>query len=502
MKRYANIAMIVGILLVVYSFLNFSLNQIWDWISTISLILGLAVGGMGVYYWQKFREKKISKRSLQYGANTALSVAVVFGILVLLSFITDQHHIRADLTAKGLYSLSEQTKSVLNDLNKEVKIWAFYKKSDEMRAQDLLEQYGYRSHFIKYEFVDPNQKPQLARQYGITQYNTVVVECGNKRETITDLNETNLTNAIIKVSRDLDKVVYFTVGHGERDIEDSGPRGYKIAADGIRKENYQVKTLNLAEKKSIPEDCSVLIIASPKSDFFSFELDTIKKYIDNGGKLMVLLDPEWKPALVKFLENYKIKVGDNVVVDASGLGQLFGMGPEVPLVGQYSNHPIFKDFKVMTFYPQACSVEATTKGETGVGSQVLFKTSPSSWAETDYRKSSVKFDPDKDLRGPVPLAAVATKTVQGNKKARILVIGDSDFAMNAYIRNSGNYDAFLNEVNWLAEEEDLITIRPKEIDDRRVNLTARDSKVVLYTSVFALPLLVVITGVVVYFRRR
>ena len=133
---------------------------------------------------------------------------------------------------------------------------------------------------------------------------------------------------------------------------------------------------------------------------------------------------------------------------------------------------------------------------------MLFKSSSSSWAESEYQNRNVGFNADKDIKGPVPLAVVSTKSVGNNKKAEVMVIGDSDFADNAYIKNSGNYDMFLNMVNWMAEEEDMITIRPKEINDSRVTLTAKDSKVILYLSVIALPLLVVIGGVTVYFKRR
>jgi len=502
MKRYINLALIVGFLMIIYSFVNFSLNQLWDWISTISLVLGAIIAGIGFYYRIKFREKEINKRSLQYGLNTVLSSVIFLGIVVLLAFITSQNRARADLTQRGLFSLADQTKKVLKDLDKEVKIYAFYKKSEQGMAKDLLDEYDYRSKFVSYDFIDPNEKPQIARQYQVTKYNTVVVESGGKRETIEELNESNLTNAILKVTRELDKVVYFIQGHGERDIDSEKPEGFKIAVEGIRKENYVVKTLNLPQEKKIPEDASVLVIAGPRADFFSFELDTIKKYIENGGKVLVMLDPQWKPGLVEFLKQYKIQVDDDIVVDASGIGQLFGMGPEVPLVSRYANHPIFKDFRVTTFFPVAASVRPAKEGDAKVTTQVLFRTSANSWGETDYQTAKVSFDKSKDIKGPVSLAVVATKSLDNNKKGQILVIGDSDFAMNAYIRNSGNYDLFLNIVNWLAEEEDMITIRPKEFDDRRVTLTQKDSKIILYVSVFALPLLIIITGVVVYFKRR
>ena len=502
MKRYINIALIVGIVLFLYSLVNFSLNQIWDWVSTISLILGVLISGVSIYYRLQFRQKKMSIRSVKYGANSLLSALIVLGIVILVAFVTDRHNARADLTSQKLYSLAEQTKSVLNDLNKDVVIYGFYKKSDETMAKDLLEEYSLRSTHIKYEFVDPNQKPQLARQFNVTKYNTVVVESGTKKETLEELTESNLTNAIIKVTRELDKVIYFLQGHGEHGVEDTGQQGYQTAVEGIQNENYQMKPLNLAQEKSIPKDCSVLIIAGPTSNFFPFELDTLKKFVDDGGKLMAMIDPMVNTNIIPFLENYKVKLGDNLVVDASGVGQLFGMGPEIPLVSKYENHDMFKDFNVMTFYPSARAVETSTEGETGFSTTVLFKSSSSSWAESEYQNRNVGFNADKDIKGPVPLAVVSTKSVGNNKKAEVMVIGDSDFADNAYIKNSGNYDMFLNMVNWMAEEEDMITIRPKEINDSRVTLTAKDSKVILYLSVIALPLLVVIGGVTVYFKRR
>ena len=178
------------------------------------------------------------------------------------------------------------------------------------------------------------------------------------------------------------------------------------------------------------------------------------------------------------------------------------MGPAIPLVSNYEDHEIFKDFSVMTFYPRSRSVTETTEGLDGFTTKVLIKTSANSWGESDYSQRQVEFNDGKDLRGPVPLAVVSSKLISGSKKAQVLVIGDSDFAMNAYLKNAGNNDLFLNIVNWLAEEEDMITIRPKEIDDRRVNLTQKDSKIVFYLSVIALPLVVVIAGVVVYLKRR
>ena len=418
MKKYSNIAVAVGLALIVFSLVNYSINNVWDWMSWLLLIPGILMTTAGLYLYFQFREKKLSKKSMQYGAVSGFSTILVIGILVILAFITSRHTFRADLTENSLFSLAEQTKSILNNLDKKVKVYAFFEDNDQVSVKDLLNEYKLRTKNLEYEFIDPNEKPQVARRFQVKEFRTVVVECGNKRETITDLSESTLTNAIIKVTRDLDKTIYFTTGHGEKSIEDDAPRGYKKTAENIRNENYVVKSLNIAQQHVIPEDCSVLIIAGPTADFFQFELDSIKNYLANGGDLFVMLDPQWKPALVNFLKEYNVNVGDNIVVENSTFGKLFGTGPEVPLVQQYEKHDIFKNFNVMSFYPVACSVEPGKDGTAGYTAKTLFKSSSNSWGEVNYQNTQVSPDPE-DLKGPVSLAVMSNKTISAKIKNQI-----------------------------------------------------------------------------------
>lgn len=504
MKLTDKIAGILGAVLILYALIYYSIQSIWGIVNTITLIAGLGLAGYFLYAYYTKRDKEFSMRSLQYGSNVVMQVVIVTAIIGLLAFISTRQHIRSDWTENKLYSLSDQTEKILKGLDKDVTITAFYKASDQRSAKDLLDEYGFRSGKIKFEFVDPDEKPQIARQYQIKQYNTLIVESGVKKETITDLTEANLTNAIMKVTREQDKVIYFLTGHGERSIESDAPEGYKSAAEAIRNENYIVRNLNLvrniASGKGIPDSCSVLIIASPKTNFFPTELDTIKKYIDAGGKAFVLVDPEHNSDITNFLSGYHVEVGNDMVVDASGMGQLFGAGPGMPLVTSYDkNIPITKDFNVMTFYPLTCSV--TPMKETGGYTiRTVLKTSPNSWAESDFSSREVSFDPDRDKEGPISIGVLVEKTV-GDQKMGLAIFGDSDFAKNGYWKNQGNSDMFLNTINYLAEENDLISIRPKEFNDRRVTLTQADVKVIFYLVVIAIPLIVIIAGVVFYVKR-
>jgi ABC-type uncharacterized transport system involved in gliding motility auxiliary subunit len=504
MKRTDKIIGLLGGIVFLFSLIYYSIQNIWGTINWITLILGLAGSGYFLYIYYSQREKRISKRSLQYGSNVLVQIIIVIAILGLLAFITTKQHLRNDLTKNKLYSLADQTDKVVNGLDKEVNIIAFYRASDQGGAKDLLDEYAFRSGKLNFEFVDPDEKPQIAKQYQIRQYNTVVVESGVKKETVEELSETNLTNAIIKVTREQDKVVYFITGHGERSISGEDQEGFKRASEAIENENHLVRELNLvrniAAGKGIPDSCTLLAVVGPKASFFPAELDTIKSYLDQGGKALIMLDPEHPSDLADFLFDYHVTVGNDVVIDASGMGQLFGAGPGMPLVTGYDQSiPITKDFSIMTFYPLTCSISpAEEKG--GYTIKELLKTSKSSWAETELQQGQASFDEGKDKPGPVTIAVLIEKEV-GDKKTGIALFGDSDFVKNGYWNNKGNADLFLNTINYLAEEEDLISIRPKEIDDRRVTLTQADVKTLFYLVVIAIPVLVIIAGVVLYIRR-
>ncbi len=501
MKKTDNIIGIVGIVFVFAALIWYSINQVWAVYHWALLILGIIGLGYYTFVFYKNRKNAISKRSLKYGSNITVQVIVVLVIVAMLAFISTRRHFRWDWTESHLYSLSGQTKKVLDNLKKEVKITAFFKTSEQSNARDVLDEYGYRSSHLKYQFVDPDEHPAIAKQYGIRKYGTLIVECGPKREKVEKLNESNLTNALIKVTRNKVKVIYFLTGHGERSINDASAEGYKKAADAIRKENYLVRELNLARRKSIPDSCTVLAIVGPRSGFLPGELDTVKTWVDNGGKLLLMVDPEHPAYIADFAAKYHVQIGNDMVIDVSGVGQLFGAGPGMPLVTSYDhNNPITKDFKIMTFYPLACSV--TPMSDKG-GYQIteLLKTSRNSWADVNYKNGKVKYDPGEDKKGPITLGVVVQKS-KGKKKSVLAIFGDSDFAKNGFFKNEGNSNLFLNTVNYLAEEEDLISIRPKQINDRRLTMTQADVKGLFYLVVIAIPLLVIILGTLIYIRRN
>lgn len=506
-ERFPQMALLFGFLLTILALVyRYGFPFQPRWIFTTLIGLGVLLLLVGLFQIYQLRRRSISHRALRYGANTLFVTILFLGIVGMLAFLTTRHHIRKDLTEKGLYSLAPQTVQLLKQLTRDIQITAFYKTGEEELTRQWLENYAYYSSRIHYRFVDPLEQPALAKQYGDVDYATIVVESGANQVKIdgNELSENKLTNAILKVTRTQSKTIYFLTGHGEHDVEseETAPDGYSLLAQGLRDENFTVKTLNFVETRGIPSDCAALIIAGARSDLLPFERDSLKAYLDRGGKLGVFLDPGAKSNLVSLLEQYPLEVGNNLILDVSGIGQLYGMGPQVVLVSKYENHPMFQEFDLTTYFPEACSVVKKESQSDSIEVQELFKSLPTTWAETDYDREPLEYNEGKDIQGPVSMAVSVTVQIDSVKRARLLVIGDSDFATNQHIQNAGNRDLALNLINWLAEQEDMITIRPKEIEDRRVTITADQSALILLISVFVIPLVTVVAGVVVYFKRR
>jgi ABC-type uncharacterized transport system involved in gliding motility auxiliary subunit len=267
----------------------------------------------------------------------------------------------------------------------------------------------------------------------------------------------------------------------------------------MEKANYEVKELALAREGKVPDDAAIVMVPGPRTDLFPPEVDALDQYLGKGGKLFLMADPFQSEGLKKFAEKYGVLLDDDLVIEASPIGRLFGIGPEVPIVQQYEPHPITRDLRgLTTLFPLTRSLRPRSPaGKFAV--QPLAQTSPQSWGETDraaLQKGQVKSDP-QDPKGPLTVAAVAT-----SGKTRLVVFGTSNLASNQFLNIQGNRDLFLNTVSWLAEEEDLISIRPKDAKQTPVMLTSVQGQVVFLLPVVVLPGIGLVAGIAVFTRRR
>jgi ABC-type uncharacterized transport system involved in gliding motility auxiliary subunit len=315
-------------------------------------------------------------------------------------------------------------------------------------------------------------------------------------------SEEDITSAIIKVTQDKLKTVCFVTGHGEKSLTDDGEDGYSHLDAGLKKENYVTKTINLVSEKGIASDCSVVVVAGPTQQFFPQEAEMLNQYLAGSGKGLILVDPQTDPKLGEIFQAWNTNVGDNVVIDSSGVGSLLGAGPAIPLVTTFGESPITKNFaRSMTFFPLARTVSIADKSKTDPQIVELLKTSPQSFTVPNLKQGQNKLTFNPDTAGPLSLGVAASRKAEGGE-ARVVVIGNSTFAANPYVGLQKNGDLFYNTIDWLAQDENLISIRPKSQTNRRVTLTQGQSSALTWLDLIILPGIVIFSGVYIWWKRR
>lgn len=511
MKKYISLIGLLGLILVAGGAVSYAVTREMATPIVVALWAGALLSIFYIYVNFSDIKAALSGRSMKYGANTVVMIAVFIAILAMVAFMSMKYKGRWDLTATDRYTLSEQTQKILKSLKKDVEVISFYRSDERTRQamEDILQGYSILNSRFTYWFVDPDRKPGLAEKYGVTSYRTTLVRSGERQETVTYESEEKLTNAILKVTRDEVKSIYFLTGHGENLTSDDQKTGYKAVKDSIEKENMAVKELFLIEKEGVPGDCAVLVISGPKKDLLSDELGKITSYLERGGSVLFMLDPYTVPETVKYLQGHGFKIGNDIIVDT--LSKVFGANYLVPVVTTFEKeHPVTEEFSLMTFFPLARSVEVEKKPE--AGRYMLATTGANSWGETDRKTledGKAAFTEGADRQGPVPIVSVATLEAKAGGSgaerkvySKIAVIGDSDFVNNTNINLAGNRDFFLNTVSWLAEEADLISIRKKSSGVTPVILTTTQGRLIFWVGVVIPPSLIAIAGFGFFMRRR
>ena len=479
----------------------------------------------------------LKARQTRYGAYLVTYLLVIVAVLGATNWLASRHNKSYDSTSNKRFSLSEQTAKVVKGLNRDVTITYFDKTTEFSRARDLLDRYNNFSTKLHIDYVDPDKKPQIAKAAGVRTYGTIFVDSGLRKEEAKSLTEEDITGALIRSLKSGERNVCFVSGSGEHSLDESGRTGYSSVKESLEKNNYKTRTISLlqagsatapaavklgepavppaanAPKPEVPKDCTVLVVAGPKYDYTQPEVDAIKTYVENGGRALLMIDPPLKlgreeysgsPALAAVIQSWGVTLDKDLALDTSGIGQIFNLGPEVPLVTSYESQPIVRDLKeTATAFPLArtLDVKSPDKGT----AEKLFSTSANSYATTRINSAEIRIDPKTDKKGPLTLGAAGTYNNPGgdkSKEGRFVVVGSSNWVTNNILRFNGNRDLFLNMMNWLSSDEDLISIRPKEPEDRRLNITGRQMSVLFYSSMVFLPLIVVASGFAVWARRR
>ena len=455
-----------------------------------------------------------TRRSTKFGINSVLMAAIFVAILAIANFILARHEVRFDLSGTGAFSISPQTVSVLKNLKSEVKVIGFFgdRSNVKRQAKDLFENYTYQTDKIKYETVDPDKKPTLAKQYGITDYDTVVLESGGQKATLRTISEQEVTGALIRISRASKKTFYFVEGHGEHSLDDAERNGYSFLKEAMEKQGFAIKKLLLLSEKKVPDDAAVVVLGGPQRPYTEEERKALDAYLARGGRLFALVDPLVKTDLEPLLAKWGIVLSNDLILDPSS-----SLGGVVPIVnpGTYPSHPITHQFDLGTFYPLSRSVSFDPSKEGALLFEPILKSGQGTWLTTKV-DGDLGVDPKRDKPGPITFGAVVRykqeptaaetgdggKSVDLTKKMRLVVIGDADFATNGMVRSAGNGDLFQNVMSWLAEEGDLISIRQQEGQNSTLLMSAQQHRFNFYTSVLIVPLSILTIGLTVWRRRR
>ncbi len=505
-KRFLNYISLL-ILIIGISFLKIFADKTFiGWI-----IVGFSVLLFLLYLYLHIDELKdnLKRKTFLYKSNILVIIILVLAIIVAVNILFVKIQKRYDFTEGKIYSLSPQTIKVLKNLKGELKITAFYPQEISFRAEDTLKLYKIYSPKIKYEIIDPNKNPGIARRYNITEENTVVLEYNGKEDKITNLGEEELTNAIIKITREKKQTICFLQGHGEVDPDDTGKTGASYIKNNLKKIGYGIEKINISEKGLVPDQCSMLIVAGPKTSLFDSEIKIIDDYIRKGKNLFFMIDPNEGEKIEQLVKKYGISLDKDVVVDL--ISRVVSGDPLIPIVNHYEYHEITKNFKLAAVFPYARSVTALKPSPKNTVVTELAKTSNNAWGETNLKEEiktgKLTYNPAVDKPGPVSLAAISEITFEnkdkaGSKEAKMVVVGDSDFMKNGIINTSGNENFFMNIVNYLTNEKDLISITPKTSRASGITLTPAQMSLIFYIVVIILPLIILITGIIVWLKRR
>lgn len=480
-----------------------------------AIILG--IGAVGLIIDARQQIMGFSRtRQARYGANAIILTLSFVGVVVLLNYVVYRHPLRADLTANKSFSISDQTRKIISGLKDDIQVTAFYSATNPMRqeASDLLETYKVEGKGrLKVEIVDPIREPARAQQMQITSDGTTIFALGDRKKTVSNSQEQDFTNALLSLTQASQPKVYFLQGHGELDPDSFDQRlGLSNLKQMMTQENYQVAKLQLLESKQVPADARAVVIAGPEKPLLVEERTALQDYLDKRqGRVLVMLRAQTQTGLESLLSGYGLTVGNDLVVDPT---RHFWNDVAAPAVTEYRFHPITEKMKSATFFPAVRSVRFTQSPPAGVSGVELALSSPQSWAETNLKDLTQVRQDAQDSPGPVSLAVAVTitpkdaekdKAAEGaDKKApesRLVVVGNHLFASNAFIK-LGNGDFFLNSLAWLAEEENLISIRAKTPEQNQIELTNQQTSLIYNLTVYLVPLLMLLLGAFVWWKRR
>ena len=476
------------------------------------ILLAVGVLLLGIYVALDPEEvwSKLTGRGALYSGNALAIGAAALVILGLFNVLGSRYERKVDLTANKQFTMSDQSIKIAEAVPQPVHITAWMSTNDSRKQdfQQLLDNYATRANGnLSYEFIDPDQRVADARAAGITATPTIVYQMGDKKQQSTGTTENDISTALLKLERP-GKKIYFTTGHGERSLDGFNQSDYSTLKQGLEKDNFSTATLTLLTARTVPDDAAEVVIGGPTQPFLQEEKDALKAYLDGGGKVILLIGPGSQTDLNDLLQPYAVSITSNVIVDPIMSAP---QDPRIVAVTSYGSHPITKDLsQQLTFFPLATSINVPAAGQASPSVVALAKSSDQSWGSANLQQPQRQ---DSDPKGPLTLAvavdrggssgASSTSPSTGTNSSRIVIFGSPDLVSNTALQQvPGNQTLFLNAADWVAQQDNLINIRPPDTTPRTMALIGWQMNLIGVSSIVLLPLAILAAGAAVWWTRR
>jgi len=431
--------------------------------------------------------------------NGLLTLAILL-ILIALAWLSRSYTAEIDLTENNSNTLSAASQKILSTLTEPITVTAYIKETTlQQQLAQLLNRYQRFKSNITIKFIDPTTVPEKARELNIGPQGAIIIEYQGRSEKLTYLDESSLSNALLQLANTSERWITFLTGHGERSPAGNANFDLGLFANQLERRKIKVQTINLAQHTSIPDNSSLLVLASPAVPLLTGELNIISEYIEQGGNLLLLTDPD-----NHHLKSIEQQIGLNkltgTIVDSSS--RLYGIDdPSFVLVSEYSRHPITINFNSMTVFPITAAFEINQESEFKI--EALLSSVDSSWTETDDIVGKIQFNVDtEEQQGPLAIAYALTQNFTAKKQQRIVAMGDADFLSNSYLGNVGNSELGFRLINWLTHDDQFIEIPAKIAAGKSLQLSKLAIGTIGFGFLLILPLLLVITGFIIWRNRK
>ncbi len=451
---------------------------------------------------------KVDARSRwQFRVQSAVFVVLFIVLLGVLAWLSQRFNVAIDLSSNQRNSLSAETLRLLDGVDQPLEITLFVSPINEAKPalENLFERYRDAQDQIGFRSLNPDLYPDLLREYDIRYDGEALISYGDRREKVSPVTESGVSTAIQRLLRQGERWLVFLEGHGERHPYRDANHDYSLFATELASRGFTIESLNLARSAAIPDNTSVLVLASPKLPLLPGEIDLLRDYIDAGGNLLWLADPEQAlDGTDRLADLLALEFLPGIIVDPNS--QLMGLNRvDFALVADYPRHDITRELISLSLFPEAQAL--AFHGQDEWQQQVFLQSDARSWNETGQMRGELFLgDDDDESGGPLDLGVSLARSQHAEDgslfEQRVAIVGDADFVSNRYLGNGANLDIGLNLMNWLSHDDRLISISPRPAPDTRLELSQTQQVSIALFFLLLLPLGLLGGGLRIWLKRR